>query len=307
MGESPLVPILVFGPCLRNVSPVPATKLIIATRKSPLALVQSELVAARLRDAIGAEVELLKIVTTGDKQTAWSLEQKGGKGLFTGELEQALLRGEADLAVHSSKDLPGEMSAGLAIAGYLPREDTRDVLVVRAGVKSPAKIATGSPRRRLQVAALHPGVEFCEIRGNVDTRLKKIAEQHLADGTVLAAAGLKRLGIAGWPGLEFRPLAPTQMVPAVGQGAIAVQCRAAEAAKFAAICDAPTARAVAVERAFQAALGGGCHTAFGAHATNGTLYFFHEQTGLSSLPLSEADYAAPDATAARVLKSLGLT
>ncbi len=282
------------------------SKLVLATRKSPLALVQTEMVAAHLRTALKVETELLKVVTTGDKQADWSLEQKGGKGLFTGELEQALLRGEADVAVHSTKDLPGEMPAGLAIAGYLPREDARDVLVLRAGVKSPQKIATGSPRRRLQVARMFPSVEFTEIRGNVDTRLRKIAEQHVADGTVLAAAGLKRLGIVAWPGLEFCPLSFDEMVPAVGQGAIAIQCRTADVAWFAAIFDQATARGLGLERAFQTALGGGCHTAFGAHAAADTLYFFHEQTGLRSLPLTAADLAAPAPAAARMLQLLGL-
>ncbi|HNC23969.1 MAG TPA: hydroxymethylbilane synthase [Opitutaceae bacterium] len=282
------------------------SKLILATRKSPLALAQSEMVAAHLRASLKVEAELLKMVTTGDRQTEWSLEQKGGKGLFTSELEQALLRGDADVAVHSTKDLPGEMPAGLAIAGYMPRENTRDVLVIRQGLTAPAKIATGSPRRRLQIAKLFPGVEFTEIRGNVDTRLKKIAEQHLADATILAAAGMKRLGIHSWPGLEFRPLEFTQMVPAVGQGAIAIQCRAAEVAKFAAVFDAATARGLGIERALQNALGGGCHTAFGAHAAGDRLHFFHEQTGLRSLPLSAADFAEPAAAAARILHELGL-
>lgn len=281
-------------------------KLILATRQSPLALVQAELVAARLRAKLGVETELRKIVTTGDQQAAWSLEQKGGKGLFTGELEQALLRGEADLAVHSTKDLPGEMPDQLAIAGYLPREDPRDVLVLRAGLLTPGKIATGSPRRRLQIAALYPGAEFTEIRGNVDTRLKKIGERHLADGTVLAAAGLKRLGIASWPGLNFRALDFGEMVPAVGQGAIAVQCRASEAGKFSAVFDETTAREVAVERAFQAALGGGCHTAFGAHATGNALYFYHEKVGVIRRTLVPDDFAAPAVAAARILKKLGL-
>jgi hydroxymethylbilane synthase len=285
---------------------VSSAKIILATRKSPLALAQSNMVAALLSRALGTEVELLKIVTAGDRQTEWSLEKKGGKGLFTSELEHKLIEGGADIAVHSSKDLPGEMPAGLAIAGYLPREDTRDVLVIREEMTAPRKIATGSPRRRLQIAALFPGVEFCEIRGNVDTRLRKIAEQHLADGTILAAAGMKRLGIASWPGLRFTPLAHTEMVPAVGQGAIAIQCRVADAARFAPYFDAATARAVLVERAFQNQLGGGCHTAFGAHATPGTLYFFHEKTGRRALPLTEADYAAPEATARRMLKELQL-
>lgn len=281
-------------------------KLILATRKSPLALVQTNLVAAHLGKALAVETELLKIVTTGDKQVEWSLEQKGGKGLFTSELEAALLNHQADVAVHSTKDLPGEMPAGLAIAGYMPRVDPRDVLVIRVDVATPTKIATGSPRRRLQIAQKFPGVNFIEIRGNVDTRLRKIAEQHVADATVLAAAGLKRLGIAGWPGLEFRPLAFGEMVPAVGQGAIAVQCRAADAARFAPAFDAATATSIALERAFQNALGGGCHTAFGTHVEGATLYFFHEKTGLRQLPLAPADLAAPAATAARILKSLGL-
>ena len=282
------------------------SKLILATRKSPLALVQSELVSVHLRATLQVPTELLRIVTTGDKQAEWSLEQKGGKGLFTGELEQALLRGEADIAVHSTKDLPGEMPAGLAIAGYLPREDPRDVLVLRAGVTAPRKIATGSPRRRLQIASLYPGVEFTEIRGNVDTRLRKIAEQNFADGTILAAAGLKRLGIASWPGLEFRPLGFGEMVPAVGQGAIAVQCRADEAARLAPAFDKTTARGIALERAFQAALGGGCHTAFGVHAAGNDLFFFHELSGLRKLPLVPMDFQVPAQTAARILQELGL-
>ncbi|MCR6657162.1 MAG: hypothetical protein NVV63_15420 [Opitutus sp.] len=150
-----------------------ANKIILATRKSPLALTQTNLVAAHLAARLGVETELLKIVTTGDRQAEWSLEKQGGKGLFTSELEQALLRGEADVAVHSTKDLPGDMAEGLAIGGYLPREDTRDVLVLRAGVTTPKTLATGSPRRRLQATMLFPDVEFIEIRGNVDTRLKK--------------------------------------------------------------------------------------------------------------------------------------
>jgi hydroxymethylbilane synthase len=125
------------------------------------------------------------------------------------------------------------------------------VLVLRSGVDLPKLLATGSPRRRLQAKLIFPEVEFTEIRGNVDTRLRKIGELHVADGTILAAAGLKRLGIETWPGVEFAPLDFGQMVPAVGQGAIAVQCRETDAAKFAAIFDAATMRAVTMERAFQ--------------------------------------------------------
>ena len=282
------------------------SKLVLVTRKSPLALAQSEMVAAHLRAKLGVETELLKIVTTGDKQTEWSLEKRGGKGLFTSELEAALTRGEADVAVHSTKDLPGEMPVGLAMAGYMPRADTRDVLVLRAGVTTPQTIATGSPRRRLQLQRIYPAVQFTEIRGNVDTRLRKIGEQHVADGSILAAAGLSRLGFTSWPGVDFRPFSFDQMVPAVGQGAIGIQCRAADVAKFATVFDAPTARDVTLERAFQNALGGGCHTAFAAHVAGDVLYLFHENTGGRSFPLTAADFAAPSATAARVLRQLGL-
>jgi hydroxymethylbilane synthase len=281
-------------------------KLVIATRKSPLALAQSEQVAAHLRAALGVETELLKIVTTGDRQTGWSLEKQGGKGLFTGELEQSLLRGESDVAVHSTKDLPGEMTPGLAIAGYLPRADPRDVLVIRAGLAAPRLVATDSPRRRLQLAILFPGVEFTGIRGNVDTRLRKIAGG-LADATALAAAGMARLGIGSWEGLEFRLLEFSQVVPAVGQAAIAVQSRAGDAARLASLFDAATQRCVSVERALQSALGGGCHTALGAHATVSTLHFFHEATGIRSLPIGPSDFDRPAAAARRILGELGLT
>ncbi len=279
-------------------------KFILATRKSPLALVQTETVAAWLRGKIaGAECELLKLTTTGDKQAEWSLSKQGGKGLFTVELEQALLRGEAHAAVHSCKDLPGENTPGLAVAGFLPREDVRDVLVLREGVTVPVTIATGSPRRQLQIKHLFPDATFSEIRGNVDTRLKKIASG-LADASILAAAGLNRLGIHHWPGVVFRPLTLAESVPAVGQGAVAIQCRAADAAQFAAVLDADTARAVNIERAIQAAVGGGCQLAFAAHVAGNTLHFFHGTTGIRTLPLIPADFTDPAAAASRLLREL---
>ena len=280
--------------------------LVIATRKSPLALTQSEQVGARFAERLGLPTELLRIVTTGDRQTEWSLEKKGGKGLFTSELEQALLHGDADLAVHSTKDLPGEMPEGLEIAGYLPREDARDVLVVQAGVTVLSLVATGSPRRRLQLSRLHPAVTFTEIRGNVDTRLKKIGELKVADASVLAAAGLRRLGIEAWPNLEFRPFAITDMVPAVGQAAIAVQCRRGEGAAWRAVFDERTSRQVSLERAFQRALGGGCHTAVAVHATDCSLHLFHEKIGAHHRDLRADEVTQPDATAARILRELGL-
>lgn len=279
-------------------------KLLLATRKSPLALAQTTMVAARFTEALGAECELLRIVTTGDRQTDWSLIKQGGKGLFTAELEQALLRGDAHAAVHSCKDLPGENPAGLTVAGFLPRELTHDVLVLREGVTTPATIGTSSPRRQLQVTRLFPQAKFTEIRGNVDTRLNKIARGD-ADATILAAAGLRRLGFASWPGVVFRPLAFEESVPAVGQGAIAIQCRTELAPQLAPALDAATFRTVTLERAFQAQVGGGCQVAFAAHATDDTLHFFHERTGIRRFPLASADFAAPTATAARILQELG--
>jgi hydroxymethylbilane synthase len=281
-------------------------KLVLATRKSPLALAQAQLVADRLLLHCGITCELLKIVTTGDQQAEWSLSEKGGKGLFTREIEAALLRKEADLAVHSAKDLPGETVDGLVTAGYLPREDPRDLLVLRTGVSTPQTLATGSPRRRHQAAMLFVNLEFTEIRGNVDTRLRKIGEQKHADGTILAVAGLKRLGISSWPGVAFHPIGVESMVPAVGQGAIAVQCRSGDEAQFSGALDAVTARGLALERALQSTLGGGCNTALGAYATQDTLYFFHEDVGLRTLPLSEDDFASPSVAARRILGQLKL-
>ncbi len=282
-----------------------SSKLILATRKSPLALAQTEQVGAHLRAALGCETEQLRIVTTGDQRTEWSLEKQGGKGLFTKELEESLLRGEADVAIHSCKDLPGELPDGLVVAGYLPREDPRDVLVVRDGVELPALIATSSPRRRLQLAMMFPDAQFTEIRGNVDTRLRKIGQDHVADATVLAAAGLRRLGIGGWQGVAFHPLGCEHMVPAVGQAAIALQTREADAGRIRAVLDRRTYRAVTLERAFQAALGGGCQTAFAAHVAADTLWFYHHEIGLRSLPLSDAEIDAPVETARAMLRHFG--
>jgi hydroxymethylbilane synthase len=246
-------------------------------------------------------------VTAGDRQAQWSLEKEGGKGLFTSELEQAVLRGEADIAVHSTKDLPGDMPDGLEIAGYLPRADARDVLVMRKGIDAPALVATGSPRRRLQLSEFYPNAAFTEVRGNVDTRLHKIAQDRAADATLLAAAGLARLGISSWEGLDLHFLDFEKMVPAVGQAAIAIQCRAGERRCFEDILDAATFRSVALERAFQAALGVGCHTAFAAHATRDRLFLFHEACGKQSFILSEEDFGDPATTAQNIISILKLT
>lgn len=270
---------------------MPDQPIILATRRSPLALCQAELAKAHVEQVFhGATAELKEFVTTGDKKTSWSLEKEGGKGLFTKELEDALLAGEADLAVHSAKDLPTEMPEGLALAAFLPREVVHDVLVVKEGIEKPKMIATSSPRRRLQLKTIFPCAVWSEIRGNVDTRLKKIASGK-ADATVLAAAGLKRLGIDSFEGVTFQPMTIEEIVPAVGQGAIALQCRVEDVEKFAPLSCPDTQRAVELERKFLHAMGGGCHTATAGHVFEGKLYVFHEDTGRQSfdLPKEGAD------------------
>jgi hydroxymethylbilane synthase len=261
----------------------------LATRKSPLALAQTQLVETAIRKAMpGVEVVQLRMTTTGDQRLAWSLEEKGGKGLFTKELEVALLNGHADLAVHSAKDMPTEMEAGLALAGFLPRETVEDVLVKRVGIDRIETLATGSPRRRAQAKLFLPETKFMEIRGNVGTRLDKIKDGQ-ADATILASAGLTRLGISEWAGLELETLNLNQMIPAVGQGAIALQCRAGEEALFSQLTDAATDLAVRIEREFLTQVGGGCQTAYAAHYTNNTLLAFHEEAGRFSLSFNSLD------------------
>lgn len=262
--------------------------IIIGTRGSPLALAQAESAKAALeKSAPGVSVSLKIFVTQGDKKLAWSLEKTGGKGLFTSELEEALIAGEIDAAVHSGKDLPTALAAGTCLAGCLPRADVRDVLVFRENLSVPAKIATGSPRRRAQARQLFPEAEFCELRGNVKTRLQKIADG-AADATFLAAAGLDRLGIVEFPGLKFRRLSLEEMIPAASQAAIALQTRSRDAAFFARACDAETTLAATVERAFLAALGEGCHTAFAVHFTGTKILIFREDIGRR-----EIDFPAP--------------
>ncbi len=258
--------------------------LVLATRRSPLALAQTREVAARLTARLGEPCEHLEMVTTGDRRTEWSLQEKGGKGLFTKELEEALLDRRADLAVHSAKDLPTELAPGLSVAGYLPRENPADVLVMRESVAVPGLIATSSPRRRAQLLSHFPDAKWTEIRGNVDTRLRKIAEGQ-ADATLLAAAGLNRLGIHSWPGLRFEVLPIDFCVPAAGQAAIALESRAGDTARFQPALCAATAASVDLERRFLTLLGGGCHTAFAVHCDGKQLLAFHESTGRHSAPL----------------------
>lgn len=253
--------------------------IILATRKSPLALRQTEMVGAWLKERLGGTtIEELRLSTSGDERLKWSLEKEGGKGLFTRELESALFDKRATLAVHSAKDLPTAFEPGLAIAGYLPRARPNDIFVHHEAQSAPQVIATSSPRRRAQIARLYPAAKWTTIRGNVATRMRKIAEGE-ADATLLAAAGLDRLGIASHENLVFRELPIDVVVPAPGQAAIAVQCREEDVERFAPLFCPDTFLAVSLERAFLQRLGGGCQTPVGAHYTKGALLIYHPNTG----------------------------
>lgn len=294
---------------LTNSLKMPSTNgsLIVATRRSPLALAQSRLVMDHLGQRMPeTSFEILELVTTGDRQVEWSLEKQGGKGLFTGELERALVAGEADLAIHSGKDLPTDLGDGLVLAGYLPREVAHDVLVLPDGVSRPDAIATGSPRRRQQLARWFPAASFTEIRGNVETRLRKVAEGE-AGATVLAAAGLRRLGIESFPGVSLNPIPIETCVPAAGQAAIAVQCREADVERFSRYLHGSTATAVTLERALLRVMEGGCQTAFAVHYALGQVHVFHEKCGYMTVTVPAEDaIQIPEDVARAVLGEAGL-
>ncbi len=240
-------------------APLPVLRL--GTRRSPLALAQSRLVARALEAAHpGLAVELVPRTTTGDVLPG-DLAQHGGKGLFTRELEEGLLDGTLDLAVHSLKDLPAALPDGLIVAAYPERADPRDVLVSALAaaideLPEGSVVLTGSLRRRAQLLARRPDLAVEPVRGNVETRLRKWRETGAA-AVVLAAAGLDRLGLAELPA---HPIPPEAMLPAPGQGTLAVEVRQGGEAE--ALCRAldhpPTARAAAAERAVVAAFGGDC-------------------------------------------------
>jgi|TARA_B100001093_G_scaffold187177_1_gene179788 hydroxymethylbilane synthase len=273
---------------------------ILATRKSPLALRQAEIVAELIRTQMNLEVELLPLTTSGDQRLDWSLQDKGGKGLFTKELELALLGGQADLAVHSAKDMPTDSPDGLSLSSFLEREDVRDVLVLRDDIETPKVLASGSPRRVAQLRNRFPDTKWNEMRGNVETRLKKIALHGEADGTILAAAGLKRLGIESFPGLKFEHLPVDEMVPAPGQAAIAVQTRKEDEEKFSVLGHPETEKAVCLERMVLESMGGGCQVAVGAYSDECLFRFFHEKTGFLKLGLDCSDKELTDELIRRV-------
>jgi hydroxymethylbilane synthase len=239
----------------------------IGTRGSALALLQARAVASALA---GAETAIVPMRTEGDRLAEARLAAVGGKGLFVREIEEAVLRGEIEVAVHSLKDLPAESPPGLMLAAFPAREDPRDVLVTRlpATVETlapGARVGTSSPRRRALLLAVRPDLAVEPIRGNVDTRLRKLASGEW-DAIVLAAAGLRRLGVTpeSWVALD-----PETFVPAVGQGILAVQARVDDHATQACLArlDDPATRACALaERAYLARLGASCNTPMAAHA-----------------------------------------
>jgi hydroxymethylbilane synthase len=254
----------------------------IGSRGSPLALAQAREVQARLAAASGLDagrIEINVIRTTGDLIQDRPLSEAGGKGLFTKEIEEALLAGKIDLAVHSSKDLPTILPAGLVLAGFLPREDARDAFISRKAktlreLSPGAVVGTASLRRQAMVKRLRPDIKVVTLRGNVETRLRKL-EAGDVDATLLAVAGLKRLGLIS---AATAILDLDEFLPAVGQGAIGIETRADDGttrALVAAINDVDTATALTAERSFLAVLDGSCRTPIGGHArvSGGTVRF----------------------------------
>ena len=243
----------------------------IATRKSPLALWQAEHVAACLREAVpGLRTELVKMTTRGDKMLDAPLAKVGGKGLFVKELEQGMLDGEADIAVHSMKDVPIEFPMGLRLAAILKREDPRDALVSNryaafAALPPNAKIGTSSLRRQCQIKARLPQCEIISLRGNVNTRLAKLDAGEF-DAIVLAAAGLKRLGFKD---RITESLTPETSLPSMGQGAIGIECRDGDSQILDCLRllhDEETAWRVTAERAMNERLQGGCQVPIAGYA-----------------------------------------
>ncbi len=242
----------------------------VGTRGSKLALTQTNYVVGALKKAAPeTEAEICVIKTSGDIMQDVSLAQIGGQGVFVKEIEEALLAGSIDLAVHSMKDVPGETPEGLTFAALMPREDARDVLVSRGNVKMEfmpkgAKLGTGSLRRAAQIKAMLPDINIFSLRGNIDTRLKKIETENLT-GVILAAAGMKRMGYLE----KITQYLPIElMLPAVGQGALGLQTRKGDT-ELAELCGKlnhpQTFAEVSAERSYLRALGGGCRLPIAAY------------------------------------------
>jgi hydroxymethylbilane synthase len=232
----------------------------VGSRGSRLALTQAELAAARLRGP-GIEIALVPITTAGDRDRTRPFGEIGARGVFVKELEEALLDGRIDVAVHSAKDMTSTDTHGLAVGAYLEREDPRDALCGTPALRPEMRVGTASVRRRAQLLALEPTLSIEPLRGNIDTRLRKRGERGL-DAIVLAACGLDRLNLAGEIGRRFDA---EEIVPEAGQGALALQVRAGEEHLVGAADHAETRRRVQAERACVALIGGGCLAPIAAH------------------------------------------
>ena len=238
----------------------------IGSRGSRLALTQAELAADRIRGP-GIEIALVPITTAGDRDRSKPFGQIGERGVFVKELEEALLEGRIDVAVHSAKDMTSTDMAGLVVGAYLPREDPRDALCGASEIRPGMRVGTASVRRRAQLLALEPSLSIEPLRGNIDTRLRKRGERGL-DAVMLAACGLDRLGLSAEIGHRFDPV---DVLPEAGQGALALQVRAGEEELVGGANDLETARRVEAERAVVAAMGGGCLAPIAAHHDGTTL------------------------------------
>jgi hydroxymethylbilane synthase len=238
----------------------------VGSRGSRLALTQAELASERLRWS-GVEIALVPITTAGDRDRTKPFGEIGSRGVFVKEIEEALLEGRIDVAVHSAKDMTSTDTEGLVVGAYLEREDPRDALCGSAELRPGMRVGTASVRRRAQLLALEPSLSIEPLRGNIDTRLRKRGERGL-DAVVLAACGLDRLGLGGEIGRRFLP---EEVLPEAGQGALALQVRAGEEELVAAADDGETRRRVEAERAVVFAIGGGCLAPVAAHHDGETL------------------------------------
>ena len=232
----------------------------VGSRGSRLALTQAELAASRLRQA-GVEIALVPITTAGDRDRSKPFGEIGSRGVFVKEIEEALLGGKIDVAVHSAKDMTSSDTEGLRVGAYLEREDPRDALCGADELRPGMRVGTASVRRKAQLLALEPSVSIEPLRGNIDTRLRKRGERGL-DAVVLAACGLDRLGLGDEIGRRFTP---QEVLPEAGQGALALQVRAGEEELVTAADDGETRRRVEAERAVVFAIGGGCLAPVAAH------------------------------------------
>jgi hydroxymethylbilane synthase len=242
------------------------TLLRIGSRGSRLALTQAEAAADRLRRD-GVEIALVPITTAGDKDRTKPFGEIGSRGVFVKEIEEALLGGRIDVAVHSAKDMTSSDTDGLVVGAYPEREDARDALCGAAELRPGMRVGTASARRKAQLLALEPELSIEPLRGNIDTRLRKRGERGL-DAVMLAACGLDRLGLGGEIGHRFDP---DELLPEAGQGALALQVRAGEEALVAAVDHSETRRRVEAERACVFAVGGGCLAPVAAHHDGETL------------------------------------